>query len=79
MHQVAEQPVQTALAVELVEEQSHHVACLFVGVEGQSAAGHAYVANGRMVEQLAPAGLVQPPLVQPPTQEVQLGLAHDPL
>ena len=32
-----------------------------------------------MVEQLAAAGLVQPPLVHPGAEEVQLGLAHDPL
>ena len=47
MHQVAEQPVQAPLAIELVEDQPHHVLGLLVGVEGQPAAGLADVADRR--------------------------------
>jgi hypothetical protein len=78
MHQVTQQPVDTPLAVELIEQQAYHGLRLLVGVEGQPL-GHADVANGRMVEQLAATGLVQPPFVHPSPQEVQLGLTHDAL
>ena len=71
--------MQAALAIELVEDQPHHLLSLLVGVEGQPAAGFAYIADRRVVEQLAAAGLVQSPLVHPEAQEVELGLAHDTL
>ena len=65
MHQVAKQPVQAPLAIELVEDEPHHLLSLLVGVEGQPAAGLAHIADRRVVEQLAAAGLVQSPLVHP--------------
>ena len=71
--------MQAALAIELVEDHPHHLLSLLVGVEGQPAAGFAYIADRRVVEQLAAAGLVQSPLVHPEAQEVELGLAHDTL
>ena len=79
MDQVAEQPVQGPLAIELVEDRAHHLLGLLVGVEGQAASRLADIADRRVVEQLAAAGLVQPPLVHPGAEEVQLGLAHDAL
>ena len=71
--------MQAALAIELVEDQPYHLLSLLVGVEGQPAAGFAHIADRRVVEQLATAGLVQSPLVHSEEQEVQLGLAHDAL
>ena len=79
MHQVTQQAVQAPLAIELVEDDPHHLLSLLVGVQGQPAAGFAHVADRRVVEQLAAAGLVQPPFVHPDAEEMQLGLAHDPL
>ena len=79
MDQVAQQPVQGPLAIELVEDQPHHLLRLLVGVQGQAASRLADIADRRVVEQLAAAGLVQPPLVHPGAEEVQLGLAHDAL
>jgi hypothetical protein len=34
MDQVAEQPVQAALAIELVKDEPHYLLSLFIGVEG---------------------------------------------
>ena len=79
MDQVAQQPVQGPLAIELVEDQAHHLLNLLVGVEGQASSRLADIADRRVVEQLAAAGLVQPPLVHPGAEEVQFGLAHDAL
>ena len=79
MDQIAQQPVQGPLAIELVEDQAHHLLDLLVGVEGQASSRLADIADRRVVEQLAAAGLVQPPLVHPGAEEVQLGLAHDAL
>ena len=79
MDQVAQQPVQGPLAIELVEDQAHHLLNLLVGVQRQAARRLADIADRRVVEQLAAAGLAQPPLVHPGAEEVQLGLAHDAL
>jgi hypothetical protein len=47
MYQVAEQSVQAALAIELVEDQPHHVSSLLVGLEGQPTAGLAHSRSTR--------------------------------
>src|SRR5258708_12200806 len=63
MHQVAEQPVQAPLAIELVEDDPHHLLRLLVGVEGQPAAGLAPIADRRGGEKPPPGGpLFSPPL-----------------
>jgi hypothetical protein len=77
MDQVAQQAVQSPLAIELVEDQVHHLLRLLVGVESQPHSGLPHIADRRVMEQLATAGLVQSPLVHPGAEEVQLGLAHD--
>src|SRR5262249_9683971 len=52
---------------------------LLVRVESQPAAGLAHITGRRVVEQLAPARLVQECVEHPRAQEVQLGFTHDPL
>ena len=76
MHQVTQQAMHRALAVELVEDQPHHRLDLLVRIDGRFAAGQRDVANGRRAKQLAAAGLVEPALVHPFLEDVQLGLAH---
>src|SRR5262245_42331451 len=75
MHQVTQQAVHRALAVELVEDEPHHRLDLLVRIDGRLAAGQREVANGRRAKQLAAASLVEPALVHPLLEDVQLGLA----
>ena len=79
MHQVAQQPVQAPLAVELVEDEPHDALRLLVRVEGEPAPGYAHIADRRVIKQLPPACFMQPPLVHAPAQEVEFGFTHDAL
>jgi hypothetical protein len=76
MDQVAQQPVQAGLAVELVEDQPDHGLDLLVGVQGQGAVGQFDGADGRVAEQLAAPRLVQLALIHPVLEGVQFGLAQ---
>ncbi|HMF36059.1 MAG TPA: hypothetical protein VKF17_05445 [Isosphaeraceae bacterium] len=77
-HQVAEHGADRTEFVELVEDQPDDELDLLVGVQGDPVAGQPDVAGGNHGEQLTTAGLVQPPVIEPLLQEVQLGLAHGP-
>src|SRR5262245_40967913 len=79
VHQVTQQALHRALAVELVEEQPHHRLHLLVRIEGRLTAGQREVAAGRRAQQLTATGLVDPALVHPLLEDVQLGLADRPL
>jgi hypothetical protein len=79
LHQVAQHGAERAQLVELLEDQAHDRLHLLVGVDRQPARGQAHVAHRRVVEQLPPPRLVQPPLVHPLAEHVQLGLADRPL
>src|SRR5215831_2628503 len=79
MHQVTQQAMHRALAVELVEDQPHHSLDLLVRIDGRLTAGQRDVADGRRAKQLTATGLVDPALVHPLLEDVQLGLADRPL
>ena len=70
MDQVAEQPVQASLAIELVKDDPHHLLSLFIGVEGQPTARLAHITDRGVIKQFAAAGLVQSPFMHPHVQEV---------
>ena len=74
--QVAQQAVDAAVPLELVEQQADHALHLLVGVQGERARRQLDVAGGRVVEHLAAARLVQQALVHPRAQDVQLRFAH---
>ena len=77
-HQVAEHGADRTEFVELVEDQRDDELDQLVGVQGDPVAGQPDVASGNHGEQLTTAGLVQPPVIEPLLQEVQLGLGHSP-
>ena len=65
MHQVAEQPVQSVLAVELIRKETHNRLNLFVGVDDKRATRQLDVADGRQVEHRARARLLSLPWYMP--------------
>ena len=79
-HQVAEHGSDGTQFVELVEDHADDMLDLLVWVQLELVAGtRADIAGRGGGELLTAAGLVQPRLIEPLSQEVQLGLAHCPL
>jgi hypothetical protein len=76
--QVAQQCADRPLPLELLEDEPHHALRLLVGVEGETAARRLDVADGGVVVDFAPAGLVEQALVHAVAQEVDFRFAHRP-
>jgi hypothetical protein len=74
--QVAEGPLESRLAVELVEDQPHRIPDLFVGVDHPHARGQADGADRRRAQEFAAAGLVELALVHPLLEDRKFCLAH---
>jgi hypothetical protein len=74
--QVAQDRVERAQLLELPEDQPHHLLDLFVRVERHLARWPPHVADRQRDRELPAPCLVQPALVHPLLQDVQLGLAH---
>src|SRR5262249_38328492 len=78
-HQIAEHGRDGPQFIELVEEQADDVLDLLVGIEVEATRGDPDIAQRRGGEDPAPPRLVEPPLIEPGTHDVQLGFAHGPL
>ena len=76
--QVAEDLADRAQALELVEDHADDRTGLLVGIEVEPAVGRADISDRRIEEDLPAADLVEQPLPHPATEEVKLGLGHDP-
>ncbi len=77
-HQISEDGTGGPQLIELVEDQPHDIAHLLIGVELDAIRLGPDVARRDVEKQLTPAGLVEPPPVEPAAHRIQLDLAHRP-